>query len=1098
MASATMSAPPSCGELPFSSGMLRPQPVPAASYEEHLLYGEAARWIHALCPRARRSPRILEVGSRVLHLWPCEEGQSVPVPDFFSLPPDQPMPFADSSIDVVVALEALEHMPPGQRPFFIQQCLRVAFHGVVLSCPNESAETAKAEELALAAYRSGNDEEHPRLREQRLFGLPTEEDLRDILDSMGCAFRVESQAPTDIWLASLLMSEHLSAHAGSPQLIRRLSALWQKQHSSSPAYRNIYVIAKSAEAKAGVARMPQVRQSTSEHEGLTAPGVLDLLAGTAAHTLSDVEQQRRAFEERHRILDHLMHATTHSLSWRCMAPFRALHRFFFARRYSHDDLLPWNDLVFAPQTDGEPGAVWSATGNDPQFLLPCGLPAGWVRLELELAGQVRTRAEIFADTGAGFPPESSLERITWSSMLRDEIFVYMKKPVFGLRLDPTDTPGNFRLVKFRAESIPPLAAFLQALRRKFKLLWDYHCTGRTLLRGLGMLCRGQIGEVFEHIFQGFPDSRRLDASGHREKAAYAEWRKQHALTEGDLQQLRAEAVSLADPPLLSVILPVYNTPEIHLKRAIESVRRQSYPFWELCIADDGSSTKHVAEILNHNAALDSRIKVTRLPKNGGISAASNAALALATGRFIALLDHDDELAEHALSLIAREIIAHPQADMIYSDEDKTEANDSRSTPFFKPDWCPDWFLTCMYTCHLGVYRTALVRQLGGFRSQLDLAQDYDLALRMVAHIQMEERARDAIGAGEEPRIRHVADVLYHWRKAPGSTATGHKAKPKAAQKAVEAVQHYLTLVGRPGKVEPGQYPGLQRVRYAIRGRPKISIVIPSAGKETMSHGRKTTFIGHLVRSIRKRSTYANYEILVIDNDDMSAALRQELDDLDVVRFSYTAPFNLSAKLNLGATKADGDFLLLLNDDMEILSPDWLECMLEHAQWPEVGAVGAKLLFPDGRLQHVGVTILDGKPYHHFYRSPGHEPGYFCSHLLARNYSAVTGACLMVRPEVFHEVGGFDESMPLNFNDIDFCLKIRKTGRRIVYTPYAQLIHYESVSKEGCYPEELDAFVQRWGEEMARDPYYNPHLATDAIDYRIGSVPENDLFKPTLR
>src|SRR5262249_2002794 len=193
--------------------------------------------------------------------------------------------------------------------------------------------------------------------------------------------------------------------------------------------------------------------------------------------------------------------------------------------------------------------------------------------------------------------------------------------------------------------------------------------------------------------------------------------------------------------------------------------------------------------------------------------------------------------------------------------------------------------------------------------------------------------------------------------------------------------------GRPGKVEPGPYPGLQRVRYAIRGRPKVSIVIPSAGKETMIHGRKTTFIGHLIRSVRRLSTYPNYEILVIDNADMSEVLRQELDDLDVVRISYTAPFNLSAKINLGAAKADGDFLLLLNDDMEVLIPDWLECMLEHAQWPEVGAVGAKLLFPDGRLQHAGVTLLDGKPHHHFYGWPGHDPGYFGSHVLTRNYSA---------------------------------------------------------------------------------------------------------------
>jgi GT2 family glycosyltransferase len=231
----------------------------------------------------------------------------------------------------------------------------------------------------------------------------------------------------------------------------------------------------------------------------------------------------------------------------------------------------------------------------------------------------------------------------------------------------------------------------------------------------------------------------------------------------------------------------------------------------------------------------------------------------------------------------------------------------------------------------------------------------------------------------------------------------------------------------------------------------------------------------------------NYQILVVDNDDMSSELQRELDELGVVRIPYTAPFNLSAKINLGAAKAEGEFLLLLNDDMEVITPDWLECLLEHAQWPEVGVVGAKLLFPDGRLQHAGVTMLDRKPHHHFYGWPGSEPGYYGSHILTRNFSAVTGACLMTKTQLYRELGGFDESFPLNFNDIDFCLKVRRSGRRVVFTPYAQLYHFESASKTGCYRHEVEAFVQRWGNEVELDPYYSPHLATDAIDYRLATV-----------
>jgi GT2 family glycosyltransferase len=304
------------------------------------------------------------------------------------------------------------------------------------------------------------------------------------------------------------------------------------------------------------------------------------------------------------------------------------------------------------------------------------------------------------------------------------------------------------------------------------------------------------------------------------------------------------------------------------------------------------------------------------------------------------------------------------------------------------------------------------------------------------------------------------------------------------------VQSYLELVERPGRVEAGPSPGLQRVRYAIQGQPRISIILPSAGRFAVIRGRHTSYVGKCIRSIRELSTWPNYEVLVIDNDDMPESLQRELDDLNVVRVSFTAPFNLSAKLNLGAAKADGDFLLLLNDDIEVLTPDWMESMLEHAQWPEVGVVGAKLLFPDGKLQHAGVTFLRGLPHHHFYRWPGSEPGHFASHLLTRNYSAVTGACLMVRAEVYQEVGGFDESMPLNFNDIDFCMKVRQTGRRIVYTPYAQLIHHEAASKDGCFREEAHAFRDRWGREMAADPFYSPHLAVDTIDYRIGRCEES--------
>jgi len=476
---------------------------------------------------------------------------------------------------------------------------------------------------------------------------------------------------------------------------------------------------------------------------------------------------------------------------------------------------------------------------------------------------------------------------------------------------------------------------------------------------------------------------------------------------------------------------------------------------------------------------DERIRVLFAEKNGGISAASNRALEIANGSFIALLDHDDEYAENALYEVARTIREHPQADMIYSDEDKLDPEGRHIDPFFKPDWAPEFFLSCMYTCHLSAYRTSLVRKLGGFRSEFDLAQDYDLALRVVSHIQANENWIE-----EQERIRHIPEVLYHWRMVPTSTATGHQAKPQAEVVARRAVQSYLDRQGRNGKVERGPSPGLQRVRYPIDGNPKVSIVIPTASKQTAFHEGPTWFVLHCVESIRRLTTYQNYEIIVIDNADMPVELQSKLDALDVKRVSFTEPFNLATKMNFGASFATGEYLLLLNDDMELITPNWLESMLEYAQMPEIGCVGAKLFFGNGHIQHAGVTFVGPLPMHHFYNQPGEHPGYWGGNILVRNYSAVTGACMLTKTALYREIGGFDLAFPLNFNDIDFCMKVLDRNLRIVMQPNAQLYHFESASKEGTFVHEVEAFLARHEHRWACDPLYSPHLTRREMDYRL--------------
>lgn len=519
-------------------------------------------------------------------------------------------------------------------------------------------------------------------------------------------------------------------------------------------------------------------------------------------------------------------------------------------------------------------------------------------------------------------------------------------------------------------------------------------------------------------------------------------------------------------PVISILTPVYNTPERWLRRMIDSVLDQQYPHWELCIADDHSTSAHVRSILEEYKARDSRIKVAFRDTNGHIARATNTALELATGEFIALLDHDDELTPDALLENAVAINESPSLDFIYSDEDKIDEDGICTDAFFKPDWSPDYMLTCMYTCHLGVYRTALAREMGGFRQEVNGAQDYDLALRIVA---------------QTDRIHHIPKVLYHWRTLPQSTASGPDAKDYAYPAAQRAIANYLELTGTPGKVLPGPREGFHRVLFDIKGTPRVSVVIPSAGRTIDYEGRKIDLLRMCVGSIRQKSTWPDIEVIVIHNNDLRPDQEEWLSTRAVLVPYTAADFNLSEKINLGARHATGEHLIIQNDDTEVIAADWIEHMLRYSQDPGVGAVGVKLLFPNNRIQHAGVILMNGAPGHPYYNHPADEVGYFLSAQVPRNYIAVTGACMMTRHELWDRVGGFGEDFPLNYNDVDYCLKVRDQGCRTVYVPEATLYHYESVSREaahGVKPGELEHFRAKWMERYFLDPFYNPNLPMD--------------------
>jgi len=728
------------------------------------------------------------------------------------------------------------------------------------------------------------------------------------------------------------------------------------------------------------------------------------------------------------------------------------------------DLFGGSAVTLSELTEDREQHTWTATGEESHFLIQRSFAAGVVHLRLKMTSELaRGRGSLCFDTGNGFVDS---ERILLPELRREidiDTHLRLEKPVKAIRFEPIDKPGSFRIDLFSLEPVAKATLYLRAIKSKIREIKATKKTSRAIKKGISLLLKGDFKSFSGKLIQslgGGVDTRAAD---------YRIWRDNRRITEAQRDAMRKEIVAMNSPPLISILMPIYNPPEHYLRLAIESVQKQLYPHWELCLADDCSTKPYVRQMLDEFKAADSRIKVVYRERNGHISAATNSALAIATGPYSALLDNDDEISEHALFKVAKAILADPAIDMIYSDEDKIDLNGMHTDPFFKPDWSPEYFLSCMYTCHLGVYRTAILREIGGFRSEFDTAQDYDMVLRFTART---------------PRVHHIPEVLYHWRMLPTSTASGSAAKPKAHRVAQRALENWLKLVGKEGKVEPGPTHGFHRVRFDIIGQPKVSIVIPSACRRAKVRGEETWFLLKCVESIRAKTTYKNFEIVVVDNNDMSVELEKELQPHNIRKIPYTEAFNLASKMNLGAQRAEGSQLVFMNDDIEIITPEWIEAMLEFSQQPEIGAVGVRLFFPDGRLQHCGVNVLNGNPGHPFYGFEDSQSGYFFSTAVHRNYTAVTGACMMTRADVFWSVKGFSEIFPLNYNDVDFCLKVLQTGQRIVYTPYAEHYHHESVSKSGLHPEELTLFKDQWLKKWPRDPYYNPNLTTTECDYRI--------------
>lgn len=545
--------------------------------------------------------------------------------------------------------------------------------------------------------------------------------------------------------------------------------------------------------------------------------------------------------------------------------------------------------------------------------------------------------------------------------------------------------------------------------------------------------------------------------------------------------MRAPAVDRAVTPetglTISVLVPVYNTPPDVLEQAINSVLAQTYPNWELCICDDASTSTQTRYVLDRFRGSDSRIKIVRNAVNLHIAGATNVASELATGEFVGFLDHDDLLAPDALECMAAAAVASPMADVLYSDEDKLELDGRFTEPYLKPDWSPEHLASVAYVLHFMIVRKSLFFEVGGLRDAYTGAQDYDLTLRATA------AAR---------KVVHVPKVLYHWRKIPGSAAAVVDAKPQALVNAEAAVADFARTQDPRAYIAPGLFTGSFRVNWPVNPDRPVTLLMLTDSVSRIVEGRgEVLLVEHAADSIFAMSSFRNFELVIIDNGKMPHKTRAHLQawGARVETYSYDPPFNFCDKLNAAFRTVESEDIIILNDDIEVISPDWIEALLAYSRRPYVGAVGARLLYPDGRNQHVGMVMgVNGGCTHVFRNQPSDQIGYCGYSHIIRNYSAVTGAVLATRMSLVRWAGGFDREFAVDYNDVDFCLRLGSMGFRIVYTPFASLHHFEGHTLKRAAPAaaETKRFASRWGALIASDPYYHRGLPRDRTDYAVTS------------
>jgi len=762
------------------------------------------------------------------------------------------------------------------------------------------------------------------------------------------------------------------------------------------------------------------------------------------------------------------------------------------KRYFQSDL----SHTLAPLMDVErAGLKWLSTGDDPHMSVVVNLPQpGWYEFEVMMDMEYQFQAtRLYFDygNGNGFEENESIALPLEKKVMASRYF-YLEKLPEKVRFDPQTSEGIFDVLRLM---IRPISEDVDIQAHVIARLINKHKRFQTL----------NVENAYKEINQSsqrantswdfsasdFFDKTYVDSIG--SASSYPRWINtvEHQQTLEIEEKLKK---GFFRQPKVSILVPVYKPNPILFEKMVRSVVKQSYKNWQLCLVDDHSENSDITSILNKWSKIDERIVFKSLDKNGHISVTSNNALTMATGAYCGLLDHDDELHPHALAYVVHAINQHPKAKIIYSDEDKLDESENRYDAHFKSDWNRDLLYSQNFISHFGVYEKELIDKIGGFRVGFEGSQDYDLLLRCVEHCAdlKGNNLEDKSLKGHDKEIIHIPRILYHWRATEGSTALSPDQKDYTETAGIRALKDHFERIGENVRVDKGLMPNTYHCQWQHEQKPLVSLLIPTRdGVELLEQ---------CISSILTKTQYSHFEILILDNQSVKPATHRYFksitknQNIRVIHYDYT--FNFSGINNYGASFAEGEILGLINNDIEIISPDWLGEMVSHVMRRDIGCAGAKLYFENDAIQHAGViTGLGGVAGHSHKYADRKDAGYFCRLKVVQNMSAVTAAALLVRKEVFMEVGGLDEALGVAFNDVDFCLKVDKAGYRNIWTPYAELYHYESISrgtdekgeKKIRFDREATYMKKKWGKRLKNDPYYNENLTKVHENFELGRL-----------